>query len=223
MFLVEGAPQDQFRPHPILKGITLEHSPNGRLFRANSGVKGQHFSVCRICGNAKGGTGAHQKPWGSACKGRRVTVDLVCKFQTDTLQVRFDGVTPPVPSISDGSFWLSLQTAFIMSAAETLFIPARDLDGTYRNQGEGSMAGELVIYDRVPGGAGYVGRIRQELPRILENTLRRVENCPNTTREMTGSCHACLRTFGNQFKWDLLCRNKVADWLGPVFKTVPYA
>ena len=61
-----------------------------------------------------------------------------------------------------GSFFLAVvHNGFIAAVAHTLVIPRRDLDGTYRSQGEGSSAGELVVYDRVPGGAGYVGRIRR--------------------------------------------------------------
>jgi hypothetical protein len=33
---------------------------------------------------------------------------------------------------------------------------------------------------------------------------------------MGGSCYSCLRTYGNQFNWDLLRRNLVANWLRPV-------
>ncbi len=216
VFLVEGAAEERFIRHPGLPGIKLGHSANGTLFRANSGVRGKHFSVCRVCGNANGATGGHAKPWGPACQGGRVMVDLVCEFQTDTLQIRFDGVTPAVPSVSDRSFWLSFQAAFITSAAEVLVIPTRDLDGTYRSQGEGSTAGELVVYDRVPGGAGYVGRIHEELPAILEAALARVESCPNKTCEMTGCCYACLKTFGNQFNWDSINRDVVAKWLRAV-------
>lgn len=216
VFLVEGAEPDSFQPHPEFRGITLGYRPDGQLFRANSGPKGGHFSICRICGNAKRSPGAHKKPWGPDCSGGRITADLVCEFRTDTLQLRFDRVRPAPPGVGDRSFWLSLQTGFIAAVADTLVIPRRDLDGTYRSQGEGSSAGELVVYDRVPGGAGYVGRIRQELPRILNSMLERVRNCPNPACEPAGSCYACLRTYGNQFNWDILRRDGIADWLGAV-------
>jgi len=106
------------------------YRPDGQLFRANSGPKGGHFSVCRICGNAKRKTGTHKKPWGPDCNGGKIITDLVCEFRTDTLQIRFDGVRPAPPGVSDRSFWLSLQTAFIAAVADTLVIPRRDLDGT---------------------------------------------------------------------------------------------
>jgi hypothetical protein len=216
VFLVEGAEPDRFQPHPNFPGITLGYRPDGQLFRANSGPKGGHFSICRICGHAKRTSGAHKKPWGPDCNGGRITADLVCEFRTDTLQIRFDGLRPAPPAVNDRSFWLSLQTAFIAAVADTLVIPRRDLDGTYRSQGEGSSAGELVIYDRVPGGAGYVARIRQELPRILQRTLVRVRNCPNPSCVLAGSCYACLRTYGNQFSWDELRRDRIAGWLESV-------
>jgi ATP-dependent helicase YprA (DUF1998 family) len=216
VFLVEGAQPDTFQRHAEVLGITLGYRSDGQLFRANSGPKGGHFSICRICGHAKRSIGTHMKPWGPSCNGGKITADLVCEFRTDTLQIRFDGVRPAPPPVNDRSFWLSLQTAFIAAAADALVIPRRDLDGTYRSQGEGSLAAELVIYDRVPGGAGYVGRMRQELLRILGMTLQRVRDCPNPACEPSGSCYACLRTYANQFTWDLLCRNRIAEWLSSI-------
>ena len=78
------------------------------------------------------------------------------------------------------------------------------------------MRGELVVYDRVPGGAGYVSRINAELPGILEATLQRVLNCTNSQCDPLGSCYACLRSYGNQFQWENLHRNLVSDWLADV-------
>jgi hypothetical protein len=216
VFLVEGAEPDVFEPHPSMPGITVGHRTDGQLFRANSGPKGGHFPICPQCGHGKRTNGAHKKPWGPECKGGKITVDLVCEFRTDTLQIRFNNVEPAPPPVSDRSFWLSLQTAFIAAAADALVIPRRDLDGTFRSQGDGSVAGELVIYDRVPGGAGYVGRIREELPEILTKTFERVARCPNDSCQLAGSCYACLRTYGNQFDWDLLRRDRVGEWLASV-------
>jgi ATP-dependent helicase YprA (DUF1998 family) len=141
---------------------------------------------------------------------------LACRFSTDTLQVRFDGVDPPPPLVTDRDFWLSLQTAFLVAAADVLEIPARDLGGTFRSQTEGTLQGELIVFDRVPGGAGYVARLHDELPRVLGGALERVTNCPNTACDPLGSCYSCLRSFGNQFEWNHLRRNVVREWLSAV-------
>jgi hypothetical protein len=218
VFLVEGASPDAFVPHPELPRISLGYRADGELFRANSARKFQQFKVCRYCGHGFDHAPKRDtKPWGADCSSKALlTVDLVCRFHTDTLQIRFDGVRPVPPTVEHTDFWISFQTAFTAAAADALVIPRRDIDGTFRSQSEAGLRGELVVYDRVPGGAGYVGRIRDELPRILEATLRRVRYCPNRQCDPQGSCYACLRTFGNQFQWESLNRSLVADWLSTV-------
>ena len=154
---------------------------------------------------------------GVQCTNRTlVAVDLVCTFQTDTLQIRFDGFRPAPPTIDNTDFWLSFQTAFIQAAADVLVIPTRDIDGTYRGQQESGLRGELVVYDRVPGGAGYLKGIVDELPAILEETNRHVSNCRNPQCDPRGTCYACLKTYANQFLWDRLHRGLVGDWFALV-------
>jgi hypothetical protein len=218
VFLVEGAHPDSFIQHPDLPGISLGYSPNGKLFRANSGRKFQAFKICTRCGSGfdKAHT-SHNTPWGTKCSNKTLIVaDLVCQFETDTLQIRFDGTRPTPPTVDNVDFWISFKTAFTSTAADLLVIPQRDLDGTFRSQTESGMRGELVVYDRVPGGAGYVSRISAELPGILEATLQRVLNCTNSQCDPLGSCYACLRSYGNQFQWENLHRKLVSDWLADV-------
>ena len=218
VFLVEGAHPDTFVPHADIPGITLGYRADGELFRANSGRKFQQFKLCRYCGRGfDKAPKRHTKPWGAECSNKAlITVDLICRFYTDTLQIRFDGVIPAPPTVDRTDFWISFQTAFTAAAADLLVIPARDIDGTFRSQSESGLRGELVVYDRVPGGAGYVSRIREDLPAILEATLRRVQDCRNPQCDPQGSCYACLRAFGNQFQWESLHRNLVSDWLSEV-------
>ena len=218
VYLIEGA--SKFLAHPVIAGVSLGYSQEGELFRANCGHKFQQFRICPYCGRAiDGKLGRHAKPWGAKCAGQRiVTVDLAHRFETDTLQIRFDGVQPLPPAVDRTDFWISLQTALTMAAADVLVIPPRDIDGTFRSQSEQGSRGELVIYDRVPGGAGYVERIQQELPRILGETLRRTRDCKNPHCDPQGSCYACMRSYGNQFQWENLHRNLVSDWLSQVLE-----
>jgi ATP-dependent helicase YprA (DUF1998 family) len=130
-------------------------------------------------------------------------------------------VQPQPPGIKDTAFWLSFQTAFVGAAADVLSIPARDLDGTYRTQASSESKVELVIFDRIPGGAGYVHRVRQDLRSILGATLRRVDKCRNPRCDRKGSCYCCLRTYYNQFQWEHLRREAIADWLGMYLSGLP--
>jgi len=213
VFLIDGASPEAFRPHTELKGVEYGYRRDGRLFRANRGRKNLQFRLCLTCGAAVGQKQPHKTPWGTSCQGQPQRIDLACVFDTDTLQIRFDGVAQPAPPIHDAQFWVSLRSAFLSAAAEVLTIPVRDLDGTYRSQSELSSRAELVVYDRVPGGAGYVQQIIQRLGNILNRAWERTAACPNPNCDPSGSCYACLRTYGNQFQWDLLNRRRIAGWL----------
>ncbi len=213
VFLVDGARPEAFLPHSALVGVQYGYRRDGQLFRANKGRRAQRFRLCLSCGSLVPQGSAHSAPWGSRCNGRPQQVDLACEFQTDTLQVRFDAVQSPPPPVQDSRFWLSLQAAFLAAAAETLGIPVRDIDATYRSQSENGFSGELIIYDRVPGGAGYCASIHEGLPLILSRAWERTEHCPNPSCDPSGSCYACLRTYSNQFQWNDLDRSAIALWL----------
>jgi hypothetical protein len=223
LFLVAGAPPDAFLPHPQLKGVSYGYWREGKLFRANPGHRYEQFRLCKECGRHFANQTArnqrqaaqyqHQTPWGTICSGAIFQTDLAHEFTTDTLQIRFDQNTLNPPPISNQVFWLSLQTAFTSAAAESLAIPRSDLDGAYRSQTDDSFDGELVVYDRVPGGAGYVERIIENLPAILRRALEKTRNCDNPLCDLNGSCYTCLRSYSNQFRWDMLNRREVCEWL----------
>jgi hypothetical protein len=222
VFLVKGADEAAFSAHADLPNISCGYTQLGQLFRANPGRKFKAFRICVKCGRYFATTPRkpdHDTPWGSPCRGGYiVATDLAFQFDTETLQLRFLG-TPCTAPVSDESFWLSLQTAFVSAAAEVLSIPTTDIAATYQDGPNGQP--ELVIYDRVPGGAGYVDRIRRDLRTIFEVAFNRTSNCRNPLCDQAGSCYACLRSYGNQFKWAQLNRGLVAAWLSELLSMTP--
>jgi len=75
-----------------------------------------------------------------------------------------------------------------------LKIRRNDLNGTLYHHSWGA-APRLVLYDDVPGGAGHVQRVADELPAVFAAALQRVESCscgPET------ACHECLWNYYNQ-------------------------
>ncbi|HYL99210.1 MAG TPA: helicase-related protein, partial [Blastocatellia bacterium] len=142
LFLVDGVAPGDFTPHPNLRGVTVGYRKDGRLFRANPGYRFQQFLLCKTCGCQLEDTRkakrvkevSHQTPWGTKCTGMGFLTHLAHDFETDTLQIRFDrGLLNP-PDVSDKTFWVSLQTAFVSAAADVLAIPRSDLDSTYQSQ-----------------------------------------------------------------------------------------
>jgi len=141
-------------------------------------------------------------------------LDLAHEIRTDILQLRFQSCTPGAPTIRDRSFWLSFVSAFLNGASDALNIDAGDLGGTYHGWSEESYVGELVVYDRIPGGAGHIQRILDHLDSVLDSTYSRVRDC--RCPDIEASCYACLRNYGNQFYWEELKRKPVIKWLGSV-------
>jgi len=219
VFLLEGAADEQFQPHSV-KGVTFAEKQGGRLFLANSGYQFRGYQICRRCGrgfskNPKGQT--HKTPWGTTCSGRIKVLDLAHEIRTDILQLRFQDCTPAAPLIVDRAFWLSFVSTFLNGASDALNIDAVDLGGTYHGWSEESYVGELVIYDRIPGGAGHITRILEKLDAVLDAAHSRVRDCK--CPDLEASCYACLRSYGNQFYWEELKRRPVIEWLGSILGT----
>jgi superfamily II DNA/RNA helicase len=216
VFLLEGAANDEFKPHPV-KGVSFAEKQNGRLFLANSGYQFQGYHICRKCGRGfpQTPTGrTHQTPWGTDCSGRTKVLDLAHEIRTDILQLRFQRCTPAAPFIIDRPFWLSFVATFLNGASDALNIDAGDLGGTYHGWSEESYVGELVVYDRIPGGAGHITRIIDQLDEVLDAALKRVRDCKCS--DLEASCYACLRSYANQFYWEELKRRPVIEWLGNI-------
>ncbi|HML78996.1 DEAD/DEAH box helicase [Geobacter sulfurreducens] len=219
VFLLEGVDPESFVDSKV-NGITYGIKKGGKLFRANSGRKFDSFLLCPVCGKhftERPKQPGHDKPWGPRCNGKPKKLDLAHEIVTDILQLRFQGCNPPPPNLIDGRpFWRSLFAAFINGATDCLGIAPGDIDGTYHGWSMESYIGEIVVYDRIPGGAGHIERIVQNIDDVLYSAYRRVKDC--SCSDIDSSCYACLRSYSNQFYWDELLRRPVIEWLEKVLQ-----
>ena len=125
-----------------------------------------------------------------------------------------------VPVGEDLSFWRSLNYALLEGASIALQIERRDLDGVVRPfqigatlTPEENYSQEIVLFDSVPGGAGHVHRIAENLEKVLHQALV-IAECPECDEET--SCSNCLRNYGNQIYWENLKRGPVVKFLKSV-------
>ena len=214
---IRGADEADFARHRDVTDIVCGLSEAGEMFVANPGPRGRAFQLCTQCGSLVSGKG-HTAPWGTPCAGATRRVDLAHEFTTHTLDLRFAAGAPLPPAVVDRSFWLSLCTGLHVGACEHLGIEPTDIGVTSRPyQG---LHGQVVIYDRIPGGAGYTREIYDNLRSVLEATWLRLDQCPNPLCDRLGSCYSCLRSNQNQYRWDELARGPVADWLARVLGKV---
>jgi ATP-dependent helicase YprA (DUF1998 family) len=207
---------DWLRPDSPI-ALRLRYARYGWLAVINAGPEHRGFRICRTCGYAdvpskvtrKTGD-AHKHPWtGKKCSGELRHRHLGHEFLTDTLELELTGVTGVG---SDSSDWRSLLYAVLEGAARALSIARDDLDGTLHGSSADAPPA-LILFDDVPGGAGYCRRIHDALPQVFREALAVVENCD--CGEET-SCYQCLRNFRNQPYHDHLRRDAALNVLRQV-------
>jgi hypothetical protein len=108
------------------------------------------------------------------------------EFLTDVVEIHLSG---PLATQANVQLWRSLVYALLEGASQALSIRRDDLDGTLYVYKSGEPT-SLVLFDNVPGGAGHVKRVYEELASVFEAAYQRVNNecCGPET-----SCYECLR------------------------------
>jgi hypothetical protein len=203
--------------------VRAYYSRFGRLALVNSGRSGRGFRVCLWCGQAEVAPeppppGArkvrkdppHKHPrTGQECKGFFQTHHLGHDFLTDVVELRFSGL---LAGDTSETLWRSLIYALLEGAAQALGIRRDDIDGTLYRYG-GNHLPAIVLFDNVPGGAGHVQRVMEQLPAVFSVAYDRVktECCGPET-----SCYECLRNYRNQPYHEHLQRGVVRDFLHKV-------
>lgn len=156
-------------------------------------------------------------------------IHLGHEFRSDLLKIQFNpNANPPylfgeVRNVLDGTtvssienddnrtiggldFWRSLTYALLAAAALVIDVPRNELDGLFRPLNNRST--EIIIYDNVPGGAGYSKRIAERFSEVLEMAYKLTNKCDCDT-----SCYECLRTYSNQPFHNELDRRSVKNFL----------
>jgi len=206
----------------------FDYRRDGQLVVLNSGEAQDGFEICEDCGimppplkKQKGKNKVkheHPTPYGGTCFGTRAPYHLGHAFYTDILHLQFENTESfTLPPGIELSFWHSLTYALLEGASLALQIERRDLDGlvtpfqiSSTENPEENFSQEIILYDDVPGGAGHVRRITENLSKVLRYALM-VAQCPECQEDT--SCPNCLRNYDNQVYWNELKRGPVARFL----------
>ena len=199
------------------QGHILAHGYDreGRILYVNEGIKGSGYRICVKCGKALSKKQEKHKYYGTECNGVAIedkTITLGFDQQTDTLHLEFTPTeTVKIPDYDNSAFWLSLKYAIINGASKALQIERTDLGGTLypKRMQDGSIRQTIVLYDNVPGGAGYVKQIREKIAEVVRTAIEIVDcTCAEDT-----SCYRCLRDYYNQWEHHLLERGPIKNFL----------
>jgi len=195
--------------------LLYRFSRQGKLAVVNSGIANRGFLICQSCGYAepapirpRNRTRNHKNAFDKPCNGILESRHLGHEFLSDVLELRFIADRRHDP---ERSLWWSLLYALLQGASEVLGIERDDINGCLYPYGERSLPPAIVLYDNIPGGAGHVRRIGDNLAAVLKETHSLMAHCQACDEET--ACYACLKTYDNQFCHHLLRRGEVAKFL----------
>ena len=172
---------------------------------------------------------------GQECSPSYEKIHLGHEFRSDLIKIRFTNKSKATPlygevnnyaddrtvsSLADNSentggldFWRSLTYALLAAASEVIDVPRTELDDLFRPLNK--QLAEIIIYDNVPGGAGYSRRIANKFNQILETAYKIASTCDCDT-----SCYDCLRTYSNKPFHADLNRKLVKEFLQPLVEKI---
>jgi hypothetical protein len=197
-----------------IAGVSCAYHRRGTIFVTNTGLVEEHargFLLCRHCGHWHAPT--NRSPFEEhkllhnrrqACGGNAERYHLGYRFQTDVLLLHFEGT----PAASE-EFFASLKAAIIEAANTVVGAESGEISGFTRTmQVDGEVQRSLVLYDSVPGGAGYVRKAAAQLAAILAAARTLLDGC-----QCEKSCYKCLRFYENQFEHKLLDKSLIQPYL----------
>jgi hypothetical protein len=210
-YLLE-APDEADRTEIV--GVSCGYHRRGTIFVTNTGLVEEHargFLLCRNCGHWHAPT--NRSPFEDhkllhnrrqECGGNAERYHLGYRFQTDVSILHFEGI----PTASD-TFFASLKAAIIEAANTAIGAESGEISGFTRTmQVDGEVRRDLVLYDSVPGGAGYVRKAASQLEAILAAARALLDGC-----QCEKSCYKCLRFYENQFEHKLLDKSLIQPYL----------
>lgn len=190
--------------------VGVRFSRQGQITAISDGPASRGFRMCLACGHGEPLVGqdrqrpplTHTRPGLSReCSGQLRVLDLGHTYLTDVLEL---DLKRPLSRVEARSTLQSL-----LAATPVLGIPTEDVDGTLRPLPDGAGTA-LIIFDAVPGGAGYVRLVRDELGRLIDRAKEIVDAC-KCAKDV--SCYGCLRSYRNQAHHEELVRGDALETL----------
>ncbi|MDR2168921.1 MAG: DEAD/DEAH box helicase [Planctomycetaceae bacterium] len=225
-FADEGEPKVErrlfFNDTVILRNITDDH---GKLMVLNLGTYGKGgFIICPKCGrNCDSMNGEHDNPHSKSKKTCSIQNDderidfaaIGHIYNTDICWLEFSNTTDH--AISDLDFWLSLGYAVKNATAEVMNIEPRDLGVTVKPiNADGKKYQAILLYDNVPGGAGYCKFIANYFEEIIKRAKEMLDGCSCALEGP--ACYNCLCEYSNSRYQHLLKRGCVIEYLEKLLK-----
>ncbi|MFA4970866.1 MAG: DUF1998 domain-containing protein, partial [Sulfuritalea sp.] len=110
--------------------------------------------------------------------------------------------------------------ALRLAVIELLQVQSGEVRATYRLYGTTGNTLEVVLYDAVPGGAGYCAHLG-EAGFSFDGLLRRARNRLDCKAQCDSACRTCLCDYSNQRHWDSFDRLSALAWIDALLDPRP--
>jgi ATP-dependent helicase YprA (DUF1998 family) len=186
------------------------------------------FWLCPDCGRHQPNdpaNAAHARPiqtWrehhARYCRGEPASLVLAYRFQTDCLVLT-------VPTREDATRigrWtfsptlVTLAEALLAGAGNLLELEPYELNAFVRPAPEGTVEEQIIFYETVPGGAGYVEEMARRLADVAEAASRRLYG-----HRCSKACYLCLKHYRNQRWHAFFDKDRVRDLILTLGKCDP--
>ncbi|MGQ0792611.1 MAG: DEAD/DEAH box helicase [Deltaproteobacteria bacterium] len=203
---IDSIEEDKFKDYGLFHVALKEE---GTLFRYNLGPGNDGFILCSVCGASE-----PKRLYKSSKKHKRLRLymgSMDCtneqpwtkplayghRFQSFTLIARPVNSSPSVESLA-----FALQRGLCLA----LDIDQSDIGVSWRWRGSKTNKpdAEIILYDRAPGGSGFVKEGSENWEKVVEEAKRVCEDC-----NCQDSCYNCLKSYENQSYHENLSRHKV--------------
>lgn len=208
----DGRPHDLYE-YPFLP---LEHRREARILVTNwgrledSGKTGERFAICVECGRHRpadhDGARKFDERHARICAGTCEELVMGYEFRTDALVVTVPSHPGGTPAY-DEALLVTLAESLLIAASGFLETEAYEISAFPRRLGP-DRPGQAVIFETVPGGAGYLEELAGKLPQAAAAGYERIFG-----HECVRACYRCLKRFGNQRWHGLLDKELVRDLL----------
>lgn len=197
--ITEGDTTFIIYPYPFTQ---LELCHKGKILVTNWGrrnlgaAEGERFDLCQVCGRHRPSnlneTKRHKwdEEHAKRCAGQVSPYILGYEFKADAL------ILPVADRFMEGNsednaFVRTLGTSLISGAVELIEIESDEIAFFSHKLPHGGK--EIVFYETVPGGAGYLESLAKRLPEWADAALKRL-----FTHECSKACYRCLKSYRNQ-------------------------
>jgi len=152
------------------------------------------------------------------CSGEPASLVLAYRFETDCLVLSMPS-RDDVQTIGRSSLSPSMTTlaeALLAGAGSLLELEPGELSAFLRRRPAGAAGEQVVFYETVPGGAGYLEEMARRLPAVAEAAMERLFG-----HACTKACYLCLKRYGNQRWHPFFDKDAVRDLLLILSKQEP--